>query len=181
MKKHSLLIHGMALALCLSVLYGTDEIQAQRTTLERVHENVRETAYPQSIHQVYLNPAPLLLPKSAHEKGALYQFEMSMDKTFPTGKTLTGTPKPRLMFNPHKLLNMGTWYWRYRKRANDGKAQAWSQVYDFKIVGDEPQFATPAYDVFFKNLPKGYPRLFCFLADYLKKSRSGIAANPEYK
>lgn len=181
MKKHSLLIHGMALALCLSVLYVTDEIQAQRTTLERVHENVRETAYPQSIHQVYLNPAPLLLPKSAHEKGALYQFEMSMDKTFPTGKTLTGTPKPWLMFNPHKLLDKGTWYWRYRKIANDGKAQAWSQVYDFKIAGDEPQFATPAYDVFFKNLPKGYPRLFCFLDDDLKKSRSGIAANPEYK
>ena len=116
MKKHSLLIHGMAFILCLSILYGPDKIQAQKTSLVRVHENVRETPYPQSIHQVYLNPTPLLLPQSAHEKGALYQFEMSMDKTFPVGKTLTGEPKPWITFNPHQILDKGTWYWRYLKR-----------------------------------------------------------------
>lgn len=182
MKKHSLLIHGMAFILCLSILYGPDKIQAQKTSLVQVHENVRETPYPQSIHQVYLNPTPLLLPQSAHEKGALYQFEMSMDKTFPVGKTLTGEPKPWITFNPHQILDKGTWYWRYRKiTGKDRKAQAWSQVFDFQISGDEPQFITPTYDVFFKNLPKGYPRLYCFLDDDLKKSRPNIAANPEYK
>ena len=103
MKKHSLLIHGMAFILCLSILYGPDKIQAQKTSLVRVHENVRETPYPQKEHQVYINPTPLLVPKSMKTE-ALIQFELSNDSTFPAGKTMTDTPKPWLMFNPQRVL-----------------------------------------------------------------------------
>ena len=120
MKKHLLLFKGMMMAISLFAFAGVSPTTAQKTTLERVHENVRETAYPQSMHQVYLNPPPLILPKSVHEKDASYQFELSNDKTFPAGKTITADAKPWLMFSPHKVLDKGTWYWRWRK-VKDGK------------------------------------------------------------
>ena len=120
MKKHSLLIHGMAFILCLSILYGPDKIQAQKTSLVRVHENVRETPYPQKEHQVYINPTPLLVPKSMKTE-AVIQFELSNDSTFPAGKTMTDTPKPWLMFNPHRILEKGTWYWRVRSVTDKGE------------------------------------------------------------
>ena len=181
MKRHSLFFKGAAIALSLLAFAGTNPVTAQKTALERVHENVRETPYPQAMHSVYLNPTPLLLPKSTHSKTDLVQFEMSQDKTFPAGKTITGEPKPWLMFNPHKILDKGTWYWHYRKVTPDGKAGEWSQTYNFNINGDEMQFVTPSYDVFYKNLPKGYPRLFCFLEDDLKQARTTIATHPEFK
>ena len=58
MKKHLLLFKGMMMAISLFAFAGVSPTTAQKTTLERVHENVRETAYPQSMHQVYLNPPP---------------------------------------------------------------------------------------------------------------------------
>ena len=180
MKKHLLLFKGMMMAISLFAFAGVSPTTAQKTTLERVHENVRETAYPQSMHQVYLNPPPLILPKSVHEKDASYQFELSNDKTFPAGKTITADAKPWLMFSPHKVLDKGTWYWRWRK-VKDGKQGEWSQPYDFQIAGDEPKFATPVYETFRKNLPKGYPRLFCFLDNDLKTARANVASHPEYK
>lgn len=180
MKKHSLLIHGMAFILCLSILYGPDKIQAQKTSLVRVHENVRETPYPQKEHQVYINPTPLLVPKSMKTE-ALIQFELSNDSTFPAGKTMTDTPKPWLMFNPHRILKKGTWYWRVRSVTDKGEKKAWSPVWKFQISGEEPQFVTPSFQAFFQNLPKGYPRLYCFLEKDLKTAPQRIASHPEYK
>lgn len=180
MKKHSLLIHGMAFILCLSILYGPDKIQAQKTSLVQVHENVRETPYPQKEHQVYINPTPLLVPKSMKTE-ALIQFELSNDSTFPTGKTMTDTPKPWLMFNPHRILEKGTWYWRVRSITDKGEKKAWSPVWKFQISGEEPQFVTPSFQAFFQNLPKGYPRLYCFLEKDLKTAPQRIASHPEYK
>ena len=178
MKKHSLLIHGMAFILCLSILYGPDKIQAQKTSLVRVHENVRETPYPQKEHQVYINPTPLLVPKIMKTE-ALIQFELSNDSTFPAGKTMTDTPKPWLMFNPHRILEKGTWYWRVRSVTDKGEKKAWSPVWKFQISGEEPQFVTPSFQAFFQNLPKGYPRLYCFLEKDLKTAmKSNFDTDP---
>ena len=33
-----------------------------------VHENVRETPYPQQGHTLYINPAPLLVPQGAGKR-----------------------------------------------------------------------------------------------------------------
>lgn len=33
-----------------------------------VHENVRETPYPQQGHTLYINPAPLLVPQSTNSR-----------------------------------------------------------------------------------------------------------------
>lgn len=40
---------------------------------------------------------------------------------------------------------------------------------------------TPSFQAFFQNLPKGYPRLYCFLEKDLKTAPQRIASHPEYK
>ena len=123
MKKHSLLIHGMAFILCLSILYGPDKIQAQKTSLVRVHENVRETPYPQKEHQVYIKPySPACSQK--HENGGTDTIWVKQWLYFPAGKTMTDTPKPWLMFNPHRILEKGTWYWRVRSVTDKGREKS---------------------------------------------------------
>lgn len=166
-------------AVVLAMFCSGPNAAAQKTTLERVHENQRETAYPQTGHGLYINPAPLSLPES--QRGdVLHQFELSSDRNFAKNKTITSEPKPWLMFNPHKALGKGTWYWRERKVKN-GKAEEWGQTYSFDVTGDEPQFVTPGFDVFWKNMPKGYPRLHCFLAKDLQELRPKVTEHPEYK
>lgn len=152
---------------------------AQKTSRERIHENVRETYYPQAGHQLYINPSPLLIPESRKKTG-LHQFELSSDRNFAKGKTVTSEPKPWMFFNPHRTLDKGTWYWRERS-IKDGNPSEWSDVYSFEVTGDEPQFVTPSFDKFFCNMPKGYPRLYCFLEKDLKEARPSVTSHPEYK
>lgn len=153
---------------------------AQKTTLERVHENTRETPYPQAWHRPYINPVPLLVPKTMKTSENM-QFQLSMDKDFKDKTTITSEPEPRCMFNAHRILEKGTWYWRVRPVDKDGKAGEWSQVYDFSITGDEPEFVTPSFEEFFRNMPKGYPRIYCFIDEELKAASDTVAKHAEYK
>ncbi len=153
---------------------------AHESAPERVHENVRETPYPQPFHQVYLNPAPLLAPKSLKTSENI-QFQLSKDPDFKDKSTVTSDPKPWCMFNPHRELEKGTWHWRLRSVDADGKAGDWSQTWSFVITGDEPVFVTPPFSEFYKNMPKGYPRLYCFIADELQSASDTVAKHREYK
>ena len=65
----------------LCMLLSVNSIIAQKTSLSRVHENVRETPYPQKIHSIYINPAPLIIPEKM-KTDDFVQFELSMDSTF---------------------------------------------------------------------------------------------------
>ena len=66
MKKQLLLF----LTFCLILL----SIQAEN--IQRIHENERETPYPQQEHTLYINPSPLLVPKSVKQSDFL-QFNLS--------------------------------------------------------------------------------------------------------
>lgn len=153
---------------------------AQRTNPERIHENVRATPYPQQDNPLYLNPSPLIVPVEMR-KAEYLQFQLSQDRTFPKGKTIQSEPLAWCMFNPHRILENGTWYWRFRSMDKDRKATAWSETYDFSVTGDIPQFVTPTFDVFMKNMPKGYPRMYCFIDKGLEKGQPAVTSHPEYK
>lgn len=155
-------------------------LTAQKTSLVRVHENVRETPYPQKEHTLYLNPSPLLVPVTMR-KAEFLQFALSQDSNFREDKTILSKPLPWCMFNPHRILEEGTWYWRFRSVDRAGKETAWSQNYSFTVTSGIPQFVTPPYETFARNLPKGYPRLYCFMEDGLKKAPATIRSHPEYK
>ena len=166
-------------ALLLAVGSSTT-IYAQKTTLERVHENIRETPYPQSFHHVYINPAPLLPPKSMKTADML-QFQLSQDADFNGDAAMTSEPKPWCMFNPHKILDKGEWYWRVRPVNASGQAGEWSETFGFSITGEEPQFVTPPFETFRSGLPTGWPRLYCFIDKELEEGKATIQEHKEYK
>ena len=166
--------------LLLFALAITPAALAQKTGLERVHENVRVTPYPQQDNPLYLNPSPLIVPVEMRKADYL-EFQLSQEQTFPKGKTLQSKPLAWCMFNPHRVLENGTWYWRFRSVDKAGKAGEWSATYNFSVSEDIPQFVTPTFDAFMKNMPKGYPRIYCFLEEGLKKAKGNIQTSPEYK
>lgn len=146
----------------------------------RIHENVRETPYPQQAHTLYINPSPLLVPQSAKQSDFL-QFNLSRSKDFSDTSTVLSRPRPWCMFNPHKVLENGTWYWRVRSVSKEGEEFPWSETYSFTVTGDIPQFVTPEADVFLNNIPRTSPRIYCFLNDNLEQARKEVRSHPEFE
>ena len=173
-------IFVLSMSAAFMLYFSAMPAAAQKSAPERVHENVRETPYPQSFHHVYLNPAPLLAPKSLKTSENI-QFQLSQDPDFKNKSTVTSDPKPWCMFNPHRELEKGTWYWHLRSVDADGKTGEWSQTWSFEISGDEPVFVTPPFSEFYKNMPKGYPRLYCFISDELQAASDTVDRHREYK
>lgn len=68
-------------------------ITVQAGNIICVHENVRETPYPQQGHTLYINPAPLLVPQSTKQSDYL-QFNLSRNKDFSDASTLLSQPNP---------------------------------------------------------------------------------------
>ena len=140
---------------------------------------LRTTPYPQENDDVFLNPAPLLVPPSMRD-GELLQFNLSRSKRFNGTDDMLSEPVRWGVFNAHRVLQKGTWYWRFRSVDKDGKKHPWSKVYRFTIGEDVPEFAAPPFDVFRKNLPVEWPRIYCFLEDGMEEARRNVRSHPEF-
>jgi len=141
---------------------------------------LRKAPYPQQDNIVYLNPAPLLVPPSMKQSDYL-QFNLSQDKNFKGGNDILSKPVPWCMFNPHKILDTGLWYWRFRSVSKTGEEMPWSKTYSFTVKESTPRFATPSFEVFLNNIPKNSPRIYCFLNDRLEDARKNVRSNPEFE
>lgn len=146
----------------------------------RIHENVRETPYPQKEHTLYLNPSPLLVPLEMKQSDYL-QFNLSTDKNFKDECSILSEPAPWCMFNPHQILSSGTWYWRVRSVSKSGEEMPWSKIFSFTVTEDIPQFVTPPFNTFLTNIPKGYPRIYCFLNESMEQARKNVRSHPEFE
>lgn len=159
---------------------STDEEETDNSLL--YHEWTREHPYPKMNNQLYLNPPPLLVPEAVKEKGGKLQFALSRSAGFPDdGTTQLSEPVPWCMFNPHRTLESGNWYWRFRSVAADGTEGEWSETYRFEMTDDVPRFLTPDVATFEAKLPTGHPRLHLYLNDKAEAARQSIASHPEYK
>lgn len=72
--------------------------------ISRIHENERETPFPQEEHTLYINPSPLLVPQSMKQSDFL-QFNLSRSKDFPGG-----VPSCRLL--PRGACSIPIGYWK---------------------------------------------------------------------
>ena len=144
------------------------------------HEKLRTVPYPRSCNELFINPAPLIVPQGM--KSASYlQFELSADPSFPEGATEQSGLVAWNMYNPHHVLETGKWYWRFRNVSSDGTAADWSETYDFEVTGAEPVFVTPAWNEFLGMAPQQKPRFYCFLDGKLPMARRNAAEHPEYR
>lgn len=149
--------------------------------LDRVHPNDRDKPYPREEHELYINPAPLIVPEAVKEKDDFLEFELSQDENFPEEGTFRSGKVRWHMYNVHQELAVGTWFWRYRVVDKNGKATLWSVVNKFNVTGQEPVFVTPPFSEMKKKLPVNYPRLHCYLDDDLKKVLPNIQSHEEYR
>lgn len=145
------------------------------------HENERTDVYPKLNNEIYLNPPPLLLPV-AWRGDSLVQFELASTADFGTSTVYLSDPAPWSMASPHRRLEPGRWYWRYRCHAADGSAVGdWHAAIPFEIPADAPDFVTPSIGDFNESLPSGHPRLESYLMPRLDGARATVQSHPEYR
>jgi len=147
---------------------------------DAIHKKIRETPYPDEANGLFINPAPLIVPQQM-KTGDYLQFSLSKLPGFDGPETILSEKVPWCMFNPHKTLDTGVWYWRFRSVDKDGKNGGWSETYHFEVTSDIPQFVTPPFESFIKNAPKKYPRLYCFLDEEIENARRNVTSHVEYK
>lgn len=155
-------------------------LSMQGTNPDQVHENERRTPFPQQHHTLYINPSPLLVPVAMKQADYL-QFNLSQDKHFKSAGTILSDNLPWCMFNPHKVLENGTWYWRVRSVSKEGQAMPWSETFSFTVTDDIPKFVTPTRDVFLSHIPKAHNRIYCFLQDSLENARKRMRQHPDFE
>lgn len=149
-------------------------------TLDRVHPNERDQPYPREEHELFVNPAPLIVPKSVRGTDEFLEFELSQDNSFPETGTYRSGKLNWNLYNVHEELTAGDWYWRFRKVNAKGNAGIWSEIYKFTVTGKEPVFVTPKFEVLKQNIPTGYPRINCFLEEDIKRVSPISDTHPEY-
>ena len=140
---------------------------------EAIHEKYLSEPYPRQDDMICINPVPLKVPLGMMQTEFM-QFQMSMDRHFGDSTVITSEPVAWNIFNAHRELAPGTWYWRFRGITSDGDTLPWSETFTFSIAEDIPVFVTPAYDVFRKNIPEEGSRLYCFLEDSLPRARKAM-------
>lgn len=140
---------------------------------------LRTSPYPLEANDVFINPAPLLVPPSMRE-GDLLQFNLSKDRRFRGNDDILSEPVPWGVFNPHRVLDEGKWYWRFRSVDKDGTEHPWSKTYSFTIKPGTPQFATPQLSDFLAGIPEEGPRIYCFLREGLEEARRTVRSHPEF-
>lgn len=184
--KYSFILAG-CLAACMAVACSDDDVAASLPLGEELpataepeawHDQVRMTPYPKAGNEIFVNPPPLIVHETA-EDGERIQFALSSDADFSPEATTLSEAVTWHIFNVHRRLEDGTWYWRYRYY--DGETpRAWSETYSFEITPDIPVFVTPEADKFLDNLPTAHPRLYCFLDYNIGQARQRVKEHAEY-
>ncbi len=143
-------------------------------------DKIRTQPYPKADNELYLNPAPLIVPQ-AMKTGERLQFSLSRTEDFNSSETLLSEPQEWCMYNLHRRLEVGTWYWRFRSTNLNGTTPGeWSAIYRFEVKNDTPEFVTPPFQTFLANAPRLHPRIYCFLDDRIEEARNRVTSHPEY-
>lgn len=159
---------------------GDEEKEEEVEMPDAWHDKIRQYPYPKTTNEVFINPAPLIVPQKM-KKADYLRFELSRHPEFKEDETIRSGNVAWCMFNPHRTLDNGQWYWRFRSVGKDGTEQEWSEAYQFEITDKTPKFVTPAFETFVKGIPTRHPRLFCFLDDKIDNARKNITSHAEYK
>lgn len=149
--------------------------------LEQVHPNDREQPYPHEGNELFINPAPLIVPRTLRGEKDFLEFELSQDRSFPEKGTYRSDKLNWNLYNVHERLASGDWYWRFRIVDEKEEIGVWSEIYHFTVTGKEPIFITPKFKELKKNIPSGHPRISCFLDANIARVCPISSEHREYK
>ncbi len=130
----------------------------------------RQSASPSGGQEVAVNPPPLLWPRTVGE-GVRYDVRLSQDPAFREGKIIASSGQPWAMFNPHKKLASGTWYWEYA--VSGSGVPAWSKPNAFMITDTTRVFESPTANEMLAASPRSHPRVLV-KADELEAFRKRV-------
>jgi hypothetical protein len=95
-------------------------------------------------------------------KKAKYDVRLSTTKDF-SENLIEKKEIPFAIFNPHKKLSEGTWYWQYRESDQD-----WNPVDSFQITSNTRVFIAPELQTLLDNLSSDHPRVFAKKSELLE-------------
>ncbi len=115
-----------------------------------VYPKYRVWTSPSGGEEVKFNPPSLQWP-SVNKK--MYNVRLSSSKNF-SENIIEKEGIPFAIFNPHKQLDEGMWYWQYK--ANN---ESWGKVDSFRINSSTRVFDTPVLGDIIKNISTAHPRV----------------------
>ena len=164
--------------LMLFMSCGPDQKEAKiveaeiKVNAKVIYPKSREWMSPDGGTVTQFNPPSLLWPVS---KNADYTVRLSRDKDFVT-EVITKEGLPFAMFNPHKKLEEGTWFWQVKSA--DGN---WSETAQFTIAESTTEFVTPNALTLLSQIPSERPRLYAWKSklEDLRKRAKGYEESEE--
>lgn len=155
-------------------VWGIDSPQQQLAAmadLPVVHPQRRLWATPAMDRPAAKNPPTLLWPSS--EGPGSYTVRLSRDPGFETAETIAAQNIPHAMYNPHRELGAGRWYWQVRSGQN-----AWSDRHQFLITEDSQRWNPPSAQTLVAAVPQSRPRVLID-AESLASFRARAGEMPE--
>ena len=151
------LLHKLALAIFLIVsLFILTSFQI--TEIGKLKKEFPEVIYPKI--RIWTTPSKGEEPafnspcfQWPSTKKATYSFRLSSSKDFRLN-LIEKDKIPFAIFNPHKILDEGIWYWQFK--VNDGK---WNEIDSFWITSSTPKFDTPEIKKVLQSIPAEHPRV----------------------
>jgi hypothetical protein len=146
--------------LFFSILYflifqGSNFVSAQKSTFKTpdvavIYPKNRIWATPSGGQEAAFNSPSL---QWSTEKNTKYSIRMSSSADY-TRDLIEKSGLIFGIFNPHKVLAAGTWYWQYKDKNSD-----WSPTYEFKITVETPVFETIDAKQIISKIPAMHPRV----------------------
>lgn len=128
-----------------------DEIgKSEKEFPEVIYPKIRIWTTPSKGEEPAFNSPGFQWPST---KKATYSFRLSSTKDF-SKNVIERDDIPYAIFNPHKILNEGIWYWQYK--VNNGK---WNDVDSFRITSSTPKFDTPEINKVLQAISSEHPRV----------------------
>lgn len=144
-------------SLFVLMAFRTSEIKKEeKTSAEVIYPKYRIWTTPSHGEEPEFNSPSFQWPS---KNKATYGIRISSSKDF--SKNLIEKEKiPYAIFNPHKTLDVGKWYWQFN--VNDGK---WNAIDSFTISRSTPKFETPEIKTILSVIPSTHPRVLVKKAD----------------
>ena len=150
-------VRETAICLCASVLLCVSTQSLAKSSPQAIHPATRQEAWPSDGSAVDVNPPSLLWP-AVRGQDVRYGVRLSQDQRFPADKTVKSKDLPWAIFNPHKELAKGTWYWQYEV-FKGGNVQKKSGIHSFIIADQARTYVTPTSEQMLSACPGSHPRI----------------------
>lgn len=134
----------------LSTYHNSDTQKNNSIFPDVIYPRIRIHSTPSSGEEPRFNSPSLEWPS---KKNGVYSVRMSTTRNFDKN-VLQKNAIPYAIYNPHKILGNGIWYWQYKIEGEN-----WHTIDSFVIHSSTTIFPTPEIKQVLQAIPKEHPRV----------------------